>query len=60
MTQGVDLDTWLLCALGFPVKVVVATIVARKFPLPISGRAMRFVAFSLLLLSGVSLMWQGL
>ncbi|QUX90393.1 hypothetical protein CYL31_02800 [Marinomonas sp. A3A] len=58
LTQGVDIETWLLCALGFPV-VVIATLVARKFPVPISARAMRFVAFSLLLLSGVSLMWQG-
>lgn len=57
-SQGVEVSTWLLCTLGFPV-VVLSTFLAKRYPLPISSRAMRFIAFSLLLLSGLSLTWQG-
>ncbi|GAB3487756.1 TSUP family transporter [Marinomonas epiphytica] len=59
VSQPIANSTLLLCALGFPV-VLVMTILAKKYPLPISSRVMRFFAFSLLLLSGVSLFWQGL
>ncbi len=59
LTQEVDTATWWLCVVGFPV-VVAMTLIAKKFPLPISSRTMRFLAFSLLLLSGASLIWQGL
>lgn len=57
--QGVDVATLWFCALGFPV-VMTTTLLAKRFPLPISNKTIRFVAFSLLILSGLSLIWQGI
>ncbi|TYL48953.1 TSUP family transporter [Marinomonas sp. IMCC 4694] len=57
-TQSLNITTLLLCALGFPV-VALSAYLAKRYPLPISNQVMRRVAFSLLLLSGVSLTWQG-
>lgn len=59
VSESVSFATWLLCAAGFPA-VFLAAFVAKRYPLPISSQTMRLVAFSLLLLSGVSLTWQGL
>ncbi|KZN13784.1 sulfite exporter TauE/SafE family protein [Marinomonas sp. TW1] len=56
-SQPIEIQTWWLCLIGFPV-VVVSSLMARRFPLPLSSRAMRLFAFSLLLFSGGSLIWQ--
>lgn len=59
VSQPIEPSTLLLCVLGFPV-VVLMTILAKKYPLPVSSRFMRFFAFTLLLFSGMSLLVNGL
>lgn len=58
-TQDVSMQTYLLSAIGFPA-VALAAMAARYYPLPISANTMRRFAYAILLVSGVSLMIQGL
>lgn len=58
-TTGIHSGTWLICALGVPV-VMLSTVLAKRFPPPLSQDAARHLAFGLLMLSGISLTSQGL
>lgn len=57
-TQTVTTETWLICLTGIPV-VVLATTIARRYPPPMAPETLRKCALGLLLLSGASLLIQG-
>lgn len=57
--QSLDNGVLLLCLIGAPI-VILATLAARQYPLPLSNLAMRRFSFGLLMVSGISLAYKGL